>query len=303
MSAFWSTFIVVLAVLNLGIAVFLFVWAQRVKIPYGPDGTTAHVWAHGILREAVRPLPIWWVLISVVTFASVFAYLYLYPGLGNYAGARGWTSSSELEQDTAANQARLDPLAQRVAQGTVEQIAADPEARRQGARLFDDNCAACHGRGGHGNALLGAPDLTDADSLYGGDGAAILTSILDGRRGIMPPFTPALDAAATEDVTHYVLSLSGAEHQPAHATRGKAQYALCVGCHGPDGKGNPALGAPNLTDGHWLYGGDPTTIGRTISHGRSGVMPPWRGRLSESEAKLTAAWVYGRSREQAAGAP
>ena len=297
MSAFWSTWIIVLAIVTLGIATFLFVWALRVRIPHGADGTTGHVWAHGVLREAVRPLPAWWVVISVLVFASGFAYLYAYPGLGSYAGSLAWTSQTELTQHAEANRALLAPLAQRVGQGTVEQIAADPAARPQGRRLFADHCAPCHGGTAQGNPLIGAPSLVDDDWLYGGDGAAILTSVLDGRRGVMPPFTPAFNAAGATDVAHYVRSLSGAQHDAAKAKRGSASYGVCVACHSADGSGNIALGAPDLTDDVWVYGGDLQTIARTITHGRSGVMPALRGKLSEPEAKLVAAWVYGRSRE------
>jgi len=301
MSAFWSTWVIVLAVITLGIATFLFLWALRVKIPQEPDGTTGHVWAHGVLREAVRPLPKWWVLVSIVVFAVGFGYLYRYPGLGHYGGSLGWTSAGEVAKDTAANDKLRAPLAQRIASGTIAQLAADPDARRQGERLFMDNCSACHGSDGHGNPLLGAPNLADGDWLYGGDDAAILTSILDGRHGTMPPFTPALDDVASTDMAHYVLSLSGAEHDAAKAKRGGAQFGLCAACHAEAGTGNITLGAPNLADGTWLYGGDVETIARTISHGRSGVMPAWRGKLAESDAKLAVASVYGRTRGQSGG--
>jgi cytochrome c oxidase cbb3-type subunit 3 len=295
MSPFWSAWIMFLVVLNLGITLFLFVWGQRVKIPMQPDGTSGHVWAHGALREGVRRLPLWWVLLSAAMFAAGFVYLYLYPGFGAYRGALGWTSQGQLDAEVAANAAKLEPLLQRVAGQPVEEIAGDAEATRLGQRLFIDNCAACHGREGHGNAVIGAPNLVDGDWLYGGDGATVLASILDGRHGVMPPLSGSLDKDAIEALAHYVQSLSGADHSPARARDGQPRFAVCAACHGAAGTGNPALGAPNLTDRVWLYGGDLATIEQTIRNGRSGVMPAWRARLSDTEARLIAAWIHAQS--------
>jgi cytochrome c oxidase cbb3-type subunit 3 len=296
MSAFWSGWIMFLVVLNLGITLFLFLWGQRVRIPVLPDGTSGHVWAHGVLREGVRKLPLWWVLMSAAMFVVGFAYLVLYPGFGAWKGTLGWTAHSELAADVAANRTKLDPLLRRSTGQPVEKIAGDSEATRMGGRLFIDNCAACHGRNGHGNHLVGAPNLVDGDWLYGGDGNAILASIQDGRHGTMPPFGGTFDAATTENLANYVRSLSGADHSPAKAAAGEAAFAVCSACHGPAGKGNPALGAPNLADDVWLYDGDLATIEKTIRDGRGGVMPAWRTRLDDTEARLVAAWVYAQSR-------
>lgn len=299
MSAFWSGWIIFLIVFNMGITLFLFVWGTRVRIPTLPDGTSGHVWAHGVLREGVRKLPLWWVLLSASMFVAGFTYLALYPGFGGFKGALGWTSHGELARDTAANQAKLDPVLGRFKGQTVEQLATDPEATRMGQRLFIDNCAACHGREGHGNAVLGAPNLADADWLYGGSGDAIMTSILDGRHGAMPAFASSFDPSALEDLANYVLSLSGAPHSSIRAAKGKPSFTVCAACHGPAGTGNPALGAPNLTDTIWLYGGDLATIEETIRNGRAGTMPAWRTRLNESDTRLIAAWVYAQSHDHA----
>jgi len=299
MSPFWSGWIMFLVVLNLGITLFLFVWGQRVRIPVQPDGTSGHVWAHGVLREGVRKLPLWWVLLSASMFVVGFAYLVLYPGFGGWKGTLGWTAHGELAADVAANSARLDPMLRRSAGQPVEKIAGDAEATRMGERLFVDNCAACHGRDGHGTPLIGAPNLVDADWLYGGDGRAILASIQDGRHGTMPPFSGSFDAPTIGNLANYVRSLSGADHSPTKAAAGKEQFAICSACHGPTGSGNPVLGAPNLTDATWLYGGDLATIEKTIRDGRGGTMPAWRTRLDDTEARLIAAWVYARSHADA----
>lgn len=295
MSAFWSGWIMFLVVLNLGITLFLFVWSQLVRIPTQSDGTSGHVWAHGVLREGVRRLPLWWVLLSAAMFVVGIGYLVLYPGFGSYKGLIGWSAHAQLAQDTAANRAKLDPVLQGFDDRSVEQLAAMPEATRMGHRLFVDNCAACHGIEGRGNRAVGAPDLTDSDWLWGGTPEAILASILDGRRGTMPPFEGTLPKADVERLANYVQSLSGVPQSPSRAAEGKALFTTCAACHGPEARGNPALGAPNLTQPNRLYGGDLATIEHTIRKGRSGTMPAWRGRLDERDVRLIAAWIHARS--------
>jgi cytochrome c oxidase cbb3-type subunit 3 len=294
-SAFWSAFVMALIVLNLGITLFLFLWAPRVDIPTQPDGTSGHVWAHGVLREGIRRLPGWWVALSAAMFVAGFAYLALYPGFGAWRGALGWTSHDELARAQAANAALQAPLMQRVRSESIAALAADREAMAVGETIFVDNCAACHGRDARGNQRLGAPNLTDADWLYGGDDATILASISDGRRGGMPSFAGALPDDAIVEVVDYVESLAGLPHDPLRAQLGKRTFATCAACHGADGKGNPALGAPNLTDDVWLYGRQRATLIETVRNGRSGVMPAWRGRLSGDDLKLVAAYVHGLS--------
>lgn len=297
MSLGWSLWVMFLVVLNMGITFFLFIWGQRVKIPVQPDGTSGHVWAHGVLREGVRKLPRWWVFMSASAFAWGFAYLALYPGFGNSKGLLGWTSHGQLANDIAATNSRIGEHKQYYTSIPVAQLASNASATRIGERMFVDNCAACHGRDARGNALLGAPNLTDADWLYGGDDEAVRASILEGRHGTMPPLGAALGEGGSTRLAHYVLSLSGATHDRAAAAAGKAQFAVCSACHGVDGKGNKALGAPNLTDATWLYGGDLDTIRRTIDDGRSGVMPAWKSRLDEAEVHVIMAWLKSRRTE------
>jgi len=296
MSEFWSTWVIVLIVINLGITLFLFLWGTRVDIPTQPDGTSGHVWAHGVLREGVRNLPTWWIVMSATLFVVGFAYLALYPGFGAFKGLLGWTSHGELTRDETANRQRELPLSERIRGRSIEEIAADPEALRVGQVIFIDNCAACHGREGHGNQALGAPDLTDKDWLYGGDGKSILASIKDGRRGAMPAFAGSLSDEDIANVAQYVESLSGKTYDFLRVQLGKPLFSNCIPCHGADAKGNPAMGAPNLTDGVWLYGGNLATVAETIRHGRNGAMPAWQDRLGSENASLVAAWVYAQSR-------
>jgi len=295
MSEFWSAWVILLIVVNLGITLFLFLWGPRVDIPTQPDGTSGHVWAHGVLREGVRRLPTWWIILSSAMFVAGFTYLALYPGFGAFKGLLDWTSQGELARDQTANRQLELPLSERVRGKSVEDIATDPEALRVGQVLFIDNCAACHGRDGHGNHALGAPDLTDNDWLYGGDGKSILTSIEDGRRGTMPAFAGTLSDGDIINLANYVASLSGWAHDKLRSQLGKQLFSTCAACHGTDAKGNKVIGAPNLTDGIWLYGGNLADIAETIRRGRNGVMPAWRNRLGSENTMLVAAWVYAQS--------
>lgn len=303
MSGFWSWWVMILVVVNLVITFFLILWGPRAKIPTLPDGTTGHIWAHGALREGMHRLPRWWLILSFAMYLIGVIYLVKYPGFGAHEGSLAWTSSGELARDRASNATRLAALQQRISQGTIESLAGDREVLAFGQVQFRDNCAACHGRDARGNPQLGAPNLTDADWLRGGDGNVILTDILDGLTGAMPAMGEQFGEQGVENLANYVLSLSGAPHDAAKAEAGKALFTVCAACHGADGKGNQAVGAPNLTDSIWLYGGDLETIETTIRDGRSGVMPAWRHRLTLNDARATAAYVYSLSHGHPAGNP
>jgi len=302
MSTGWSFWVMFLVVLNMGITFFLYLWGPRAKIPTLPDGTSGHVWAHGVLREGVRPLPLWWVLLSGAMFVAGFIYLALFPGFGNFKGVLGWTSHAELANAVAANDAMRAPLVERFKLYPVEQLANDPAALQMGKVLFEDNCAACHQRSAKGNMTLGAPDLSDNDWLYGGSGSDITTSIHDGRSGVMPPWA-SLGADNVKNLAQYVLSLSGSPHDAAKAAAGQPLFATCAACHGADGKGNQALGAPNLTDHIWLHGGTVADIEKTIGEGRQGHMPAWSPRLSDDQIRVLAAYVYQLSHQPDDGKP
>ncbi|KLD64870.1 cytochrome-c oxidase, cbb3-type subunit III [Dyella japonica] len=291
MSLFWSLWIMFLVVLNLGITFFLFLWAPRAKIPVREDGTSGHVWAHGVLREGVRRLPMWWIIMSAAMFVIGIAYLVLFPGFGRYKGVLNWTSHGELAANTAANDAKLDDMMKRFSLYPIEQLAGDPNAQQLGKRLFQDNCAACHGRAATGNILLGAPDLTDKDWLYGGNGKDIYTSIHDGRSGVMPPWA-SLGEDNVKNLAQYVLGLSGRPHDEKAAAAAKPLFVTCAACHGPEGKGNPALGAPDLTDQVWLHGGTQADIEHSIRDGRQGHMPAWSPRLTDDQIRVLASYVY-----------
>jgi cytochrome c oxidase cbb3-type subunit 3 len=290
MSTGWSVWIMALVVLNISITLFLFFWGTRVAIPTEKDGTSGHVWAHGVLREGVRKLPMWWYLMSLAVFVIGIGYLVLYPGFGSNEGLLKWTTQGQLNAETELSEELLRPVMESAATDSFKALAKNDQAMHIGGRLFADNCASCHGRDAKGNHVIGAPDLTDSASLYGHSAADIQKSIADGRSGAMPPWA-SLGYGKIKNLSHYIRSLSGSSRDGASANAGKGSFATCAGCHGVDARGNKALGAPDLTDNASLYGNSIEQLMVSITEGRHGVMPGWKDRLSDAEIRLITAWI------------
>jgi cytochrome c oxidase cbb3-type subunit 3 len=292
-SEFWSVYIALITIVSiLACAVLLWMQSMR-KIAGTTTETTGHTW-DGDLGEYNNPLPRWWSWLFYLTIVFGLGYLVLYPGLGSYAGALGWTQTKQLEEEDAQANAQFGPLYEKFAAQDVPALAKNPEALAVGQRLFLNHCAQCHAADGGGSR--GFPNLTDRDWLWGGDPATIKATITDGRTGVMPPFGAVLREQGVKDVAHYVLSLSGGASDSIRTARGKPLFAQsCAACHGADGKGNPALGAPNLTDRIWLYGSGEAAIIETITHGRSNQMPAHKGFLSEPKIHLLTGYVYSLS--------
>lgn len=293
MSAFWSGWIIFFVTLNWLLVTFLLIYGTRVPIPTDRDGTTGHVWAHGALREGVRRLPIWWVILSVAVIVFGTIYLFRYPGFGAFGGTQDWTSRNRVERHVISNEAQLGPFFERVRNESVSALAGDPQVMRTAKVLYDRNCAACHGANAGGNQLIGAPALFDDAWLYGDSVDAIHTTLTQGRSGVMPALGGALGEHGTRAVATYVYELNGRTWPRKDlVAEGKERFASqCAACHGPDGKGNTAMGAPNLTDDNWLYGGRLEEIIASIREGRSGVMPGWSDRLREEEIRILTAWI------------
>ncbi len=288
MSSFWSWWIIILTVVSF-IAVTWLLFANRTGAPADPEQTTGHA-ADGI-EEYDNPMPYWWFLMFVITLVFGAGYLVVYPGLGNFPGLLGWTQLDQWERSVEAAEERYSAVRSRYLAMPIEQVAEDPEARKMGQRMFANNCAQCHGADAKGS--YGFPNLTNGDWLWGGDPADIKTSISAGRVAAMPAWGPMLGDEGVADVTAYVQLLNGRDVDEASAAAGKAHYdTVCVACHGPEGKGNPLFGAPNLTNGIWLYGGDDEAVMHSIRAGRNGVMPAQKDLLSEDKIHLIAAYVY-----------
>jgi len=304
-SAFWDYYIAVITAASVvGCGVFL--WSQskrRVKVGSGPDpDTTGHVW-DGDLREFHNPLPRWWMWLFYITVIFSIVYLILYPGLGTqFKGMLNWTSTGQHQAEVKEAETKYGPLFASYLKMDVPAVAADERGRQMGARIFQNNCAQCHGSDGRGSR--GFPNLTDSEWQWGGTPEAIKTTITEGRRAAMPPMAAALGGAEdVTDVANYVLSLSDSAHDAARAARGREKFAACAACHGAEAKGNPALGSVDLTNKIWLYGGTVATISETITKGRGGVMPSWKGLLSDAEIHLVAAYVVSLSNPGKAAAP
>jgi cytochrome c oxidase cbb3-type subunit 3 len=247
------------------------------------------------LQELNNPLPRWWLNMFYITLVFGVVYLALYPGLGTFAGAFGWTQIGQYQKEVEGVEKRIAPLYEQYLREDLKALAANPEALKTGERLFVNYCTGCHGSDARG--ATGFPNLRDNDWLYGGDPEVIKTSILNGRGGVMPGWGAALGPDGVFQVAEYVISLSGKRTvNEEAAAKGKEKFMqTCVACHGPEGKGNQALGAPNLTDNIWLYGSAQKTVMDVIEKGRNGRMPAHKDFLGEAKGHLLAAYIYSLS--------
>ena len=316
-SGFWSWYVIVLTLGGIAYCAWLLWKMSKAKLPAGQAkaaGTTGkaeltgHVW-DGDLAEYNNPLPRWWMWLFWITIAFSIGYLALYPGLGTVSGVLGWTSRDAYRADVADVEARTKPLYDRYLAMDLKQVAADPQAHAMGERLFLNNCAQCHGSDAGG--ARGFPNLRDNDWLYGGEPEKIKESIANGRNGVMPPIGATLGEENVRNVVAYVRSLSGLPHDGLKAQLGKPLFMQnCSACHGPEGKGSQIVGAPNLTDKIWLYGGSEQTITETVTKGRGAatlaegqsVMPAWKPKLGEAKVHILAAYVWSLSNPVAVAA-
>jgi cytochrome c oxidase cbb3-type subunit 3 len=301
---FWNWYVALISIAGIaGCAILL--WSQsrfKVKLDENgkPQATTGHVWDED-LTELNTPMPAWWMGLFWLTIIFGSIYLVLYPGLGSYAGKLGWKSSTEYQGELKKANAEYGPLFAKYQHMDLKAVAADPQAHAIGERLFLTYCSQCHGSDARGNK--GFPNLTDNDWLYGGTPETIKETIMNGRHGQMPSMAAALGSDKdVENVAHYVRSLSGLTADPVKVAFGKPKFAACAACHGMDAHGNQMIGAPNLADKTWLYGGSEETIMETIRKGRNNTMPPWGEFLGEQKVHVLAAYVWSLSNDnQAAG--
>ena len=291
--SFWSYYIAWITLAGILACVVLLWLTSRKKLAGSADNTTGHVWDED-LREMNNPLPLWWVGLFVITIVFALFYLTLYPGLGSSEGSLAWTSQNQYQQEVDQANADVAPLYARFDAMAPEQVASDPKARHIGEHLFLNNCAQCHASDARGTK--GFPNLTDADWLYGGSPEQIRASITLGRQGQMPPMAAAVGSPEdVKNLAHHVLSLSGSPHDSLRAALGKGKFGACAACHGADGKGTQALGAPNLTDKIWLHGWGEEAIVAMVTQGKLNQMPGQEGRLTPSQIHVLSAYVWGLS--------
>jgi len=291
----WALFVAATTVLGLIACVGLLIIASRRRV-MADDNTTGHVWDED-LRELNNPLPRWWMWLFIITVVFAAVYLAFYPGLGTHPGSLQWTSQNQYEAEQAKARASMAPVYAKFTAMSAEDLAKEPVAMGIGQRLFLNNCAGCHGSDARGSK--GFPNLTDSDWLGAHDLDAIKKIIVEGRTGNMPAMGAAVGSADDiKNVANYVLSLSGSAHNDIAAQMGKAKFGTCAACHGPDGKGNPALGAPNLTDKIWLHGWGEQAIISMISAGKTNVMPPQGKLLTPEQVHVLAGYVLSLSQSQ-----
>jgi cytochrome c oxidase cbb3-type subunit III len=292
-SNFWSIFVAGMTVVSIVVCLVLLWVAGTKKVAASNDNTTGHIWDED-LREMNNPLPRWWVYLFIITVIFAFGYLAAYPGLGSFKGQLGWSTEGVYQNEIAKANKDIEPIYAKFTSMKPEDVARDPAALAIGERLYMNNCSQCHGSDARGSK--GFPNLADADWLYGGTTDKITETLTKGRIGNMPPMAAAVGTPDDiRNVAHYVLSLSGSPSDSVRANLGKPKFAVCAACHGQDGKGNPALGAPNLTDGIWLHGWGEEAIVAIINNGKVNQMPAQAGKLTEAQIHVLASYVWSLS--------
>jgi cytochrome c oxidase cbb3-type subunit 3 len=296
-SGFWNYYVAGLTLVSI-LACLVLLWVSgTTKAETLHDNTTGHVW-DGDLKEMNNPLPKWWVYLFIITVVFALVYGLLYPTFGKFQGLLGWSSTGQHTAEVAKVEAAIAPIYARFKDMTPKAIAADPQAKAIGERLFMNYCAQCHGSDARG--AKGFPNLTDNDWLGGGTPAIIKTTIANGRNGVMPPMAAAVGGPEdVRNVAQYVLSLSNTPHDPIRAVQGKTKFAACAACHGADGKGISAIGAPNLTDGIWLHGWGEEAIIRAVNNGINNAMPGQAALLNADQVNVLASYVWGMSNKPA----
>lgn len=283
---FWSGWIIVLTVVSfvgLGWLLYSVYFSENGDLP-----AEHTVWDQN-LREGAEPAPMWWFwLIFVLMIVSV-VYLMLYPGLGSYSGALQWSQGGRLSDSVALYDNEFEPRRALIVDASLETLQADNLVMGSAGRVYERNCAACHGPDAQGQAAM-FPNLMDEDWQWGGSAAQVEQTVRLGRQAVMPALGSALGEDGVAAVAAYVLALSSG--QTTAGLPGAAQFqTFCSACHGADGQGNPILGGPNLSDEIWLYGGSEEAIVESIANGRLGVMPAFDERLDAAQIKMLVAWL------------
>jgi len=307
MTTFWSTYISVLTIGSLIGLTWLLLSTRKGQANDTTDQTMGH--SFDGIEEYDNPLPKWWFWLFVGTLVFSVGYLILYPGLGNWKGIlpgydNGWTGVNEWQKEMDKADARFGPIFAKYAAMPVEEVAKDPQALKMGSRLFASNCSVCHGSDAKG--AYGFPNLTDQDWRWGGEPETIKASIMNGRHGVMPAWAEVIGEQGVADVAAFVLTNLDGRRLPegvkADAAKGKEIFAgNCVACHGPEAKGTPAMGAPDLTHPQaFIYGSSFAQLQQTIRYGRQGQMPAQAEIQGNDKVHLLAAYVYSLSQDSAA---
>ena len=302
MTTFWSWYVTLLTSGTILGLIWLVLSTRKGQRPDTTEETVGH--AFDGIEEFDNPLPKWWFMLFILTIVFAIGYLVLYPGMGNWKGLLpgyegGWTGVAQWEKEMAKADAQYGPIYAKYAAMPITEVAADDKALKMGGRLFASNCSVCHGSDAKG--AYGFPNLTDNEWRWGGEPETIKTTLLAGRHAVMPAWAEVIGESGVKNVSGYVLTeLAGRklpEGAKADIEAGKKIFATsCVACHGPQGKGVAAMGAPNLTNpSAFIYGTSFTQLQQTIRYGRQGVMPNQEAFLGNDKVHLLAAYVYSLS--------
>jgi cytochrome c oxidase cbb3-type subunit 3 len=294
MSTFWSIFVIVLVVINVGGCVWLITWTMNMNTAEQDDDSTGHTW-DGDLKEFNNPLPKWWLNTFYLSIVFTVIYLALYPGLGNFPGLLGWTQNGQYDEQVEASRDRYEEVYAAFVGISLEDLAKNPDALRLGRNTFMNNCASCHGSDGRGAKSF--PNLTDDSWMWGGDAATVQQTIAQGRVGNMPALGAVAGEEGVEQIITYLLSDAGDTSAAAAAGKQKFMTSGCIGCHGLNAEGNPMLGAPNLRDAVWLHGSSREDIRDTINNGRVNQMPAHLDLIGEDRVRMVAAYVLSLSQD------
>jgi len=296
-SNFWAVYVAAATGISI-IACLVLLWVSgTAKVSPAADNTTGHIW-DGDLREMNNPLPKWWVYLFIITVIFGLVYGALYPMFGAHKGQLGWSSQGQHAAEVAKVEKAIAPIYAEFVKMDIPAVAADPKAKAIGERLFMNYCAQCHGSDARGSK--GFPNLAAGAWMWGGEPTAIKETITNGRNGVMPPMAAAVGSADdVANLAQYVLSLSGSPHDTVKATLGKDKFGACAACHGADGKGNTAMGAPNLTDSIWLHGWGADAIVKMINEGKNNAMPGQARLLNADQIHVLTAYVWGLSNKAA----
>lgn len=291
-SEFWGGWIAAITVASFVALLWFIIDVYR----SGPDGNEQQVWDE-TLREGAMPAPIWWFWFILILMMISLFYVMLYPGLGRYQGALGWSMGGRIEERFVDYEQQFGTQRGLILKLPLDELADSDSAMRSAERVFKNNCSSCHGSEAAGQAQQ-FPDLTDAEWQWGSDESQVIETIHSGRQAAMPGWLAVAGDDGVGHLADYVLSLSSGRTDSAASTTGGPLFQqYCVACHGPDGTGNPMLGAPALDDQAWTYGGERAQVLESIAHGRNGTMPAFGTRLDKTQIRLLAAWLKAGARE------
>ncbi len=280
---FWSGWIVLITVISMAGMSWL---VYSVFFSANGHKEESPVWDENLTKES-NPAPMWWFWFIFACLIFSVIYLMLYPGLGSYSGVLNWSQGGRLDESYATYHQQFDDRRALVRDASVATLRDNQTAMRSAQRVFEQNCAACHGPDAKGQAAL-FPDLRDAHWQWGGSETAIEQTIRFGRNAVMPGWQAVLGDDGVKQVADFLLAWD----QKPDGDPGKTLYTqFCIACHGADGNGVAALGGPSLIDDVWLYGGDAQSIEHSIAIGRTGIMPAFDDRLDDTQIRMLIAWL------------